>query len=185
MDMNYHSKLITTHKHSIQNRTNYNRMVAVVTGSSSGIGLETALLLARSGFQTYATMRDLKKSKDVTEIANAENLPLTVIQLDVDYDRSVKDAISQIVTENKRIDVLVNNAGYGLFSPIEDVTLRKVKEQFETNFFGVVRVADNEKTKKRNNCKCKFCCRQSWNTCSFCVCRYQVRIGGILRIYEI
>jgi NAD(P)-dependent dehydrogenase (short-subunit alcohol dehydrogenase family) len=140
MDMNYHSKLITTHKHSIQNRTNYNRMVAVVTGSSSGIGLETALLLARSGFQTYATMRDLKKSKDVTEIANAENLPLTVIQLDVDYDRSVKDAISQIVTENKRIDVLVNNAGYGLFSPIEDVTLRKVKEQFETNFFGVVRV---------------------------------------------
>jgi NAD(P)-dependent dehydrogenase (short-subunit alcohol dehydrogenase family) len=115
-------------------------MVAVVTGSSSGIGLETALLLARSGFQTYATMRDLKKSKDVTEIANAENLPLTVIQLDVDYDRSVKDAISQIVTENKRIDVLVNNAGYGLFSPIEDVTLRKVKEQFETNFFGVVRV---------------------------------------------
>jgi NAD(P)-dependent dehydrogenase (short-subunit alcohol dehydrogenase family) len=138
--MNYHSKLITTHKHSIQNRTNYNRMVAVVTGSSSGIGLETALLLARSGFQTYATMRDLKKSKDVTEIANAENLPLTVIQLDVDYDRSVKDAISQIVTENKRIDVLVNNAGYGLFSPIEDVTLRKVKEQFETNFFGVVRV---------------------------------------------
>jgi NAD(P)-dependent dehydrogenase (short-subunit alcohol dehydrogenase family) len=140
MDMNYHSKLITTHKHSIQNRTNYNRMVVVVTGSSSGIGLETALLLARSGFQTYATMRDLKKSKDVTEIANAENLPLTVIQLDVDYDRSVKDAISQIVTENKRIDVLVNNAGYGLFSPIEDVTLRKVKEQFETNFFGVVRV---------------------------------------------
>jgi NAD(P)-dependent dehydrogenase (short-subunit alcohol dehydrogenase family) len=115
-------------------------MVAVVTGSSSGIGLETALLLARSGFQTYATMRDLKKSKDVTEIANAENLPLTVIQLDVDDDRSVKDAISQIVTENKRIDVLVNNAGYGLFSPIEDVTLRKVKEQFETNFFGVVRV---------------------------------------------
>jgi NAD(P)-dependent dehydrogenase (short-subunit alcohol dehydrogenase family) len=140
MDMNYHSKLITTHKHSIQNRTNYNRMVVVVTGSSSGIGLETALLLARSGFQTYATMRDLKKSKDVTEIANAENLPLTVIQLDVDDDRSVKDAISQIVTENKRIDVLVNNAGYGLFSPIEDVTLRKVKEQFETNFFGVVRV---------------------------------------------
>jgi hypothetical protein len=59
IDMNYHSKLITTHKHSIQNRPNYNKRVAVVTGSSSGIGLETALLLARSGFQTYATMRDL------------------------------------------------------------------------------------------------------------------------------
>jgi NAD(P)-dependent dehydrogenase (short-subunit alcohol dehydrogenase family) len=140
MDMNYHSKFITTHNHSIQNRTNYNKAVALVTGSSSGIGLETALLLARYGFETYATMRDLKKSKDITEIADAENLPLTVIQLDVDDDRSVKDAISPIVTENKRIDVLVNNAGYGLFSPIEDVTLGQVKEQFETNFFGVVRV---------------------------------------------
>jgi NAD(P)-dependent dehydrogenase (short-subunit alcohol dehydrogenase family) len=140
MDMDYHSKLITTHKHNIQDRPNYNKRVAVVTGSSSGIGLETALLLARSGFQTYATMRNLKKSQNITELANVENLPLTVIQLDVDDDRSVKDAISQIVTENKRIDVLVNNAGYGLFSPIEDVTLGQVKKQFETNFFGVVRV---------------------------------------------
>jgi NAD(P)-dependent dehydrogenase (short-subunit alcohol dehydrogenase family) len=140
MDTIYHSKLITTHKHNIQDRPNYNKRVAVVTGSSSGIGLETALLLARSGFQTYATMRNLKKSKNITEIANIENLPLTVIQLDVDDDRSVKDAISQIVAENKKIDVLVNNAGYGLFSPIEDVTLGQVKEQFETNFFGVVRV---------------------------------------------
>jgi NAD(P)-dependent dehydrogenase (short-subunit alcohol dehydrogenase family) len=140
MNMNYNSKLITTHKHSIQSRTNSNKIIAAVTGSSSGIGLETALLLARYGFQTYATMRNLKKSQNITKIANAENLPLTVIQLDVNDDRSVKDAISQIVAENKRIDVLVNNAGYGLFSPIEDVTLGQVKEQFETNFFGVVRV---------------------------------------------
>jgi NAD(P)-dependent dehydrogenase (short-subunit alcohol dehydrogenase family) len=114
--------------------------VAVVTGSSTGIGFETSLLLARSGFQTYATMRDLKKSKNIAEIANAEKLSLTVIQLDVNDDRSVKDAIGRIVAEDKRIDVLVNNAGYGLFSPIEDATLGQVKEQFETNFFGVVRV---------------------------------------------
>ena len=114
--------------------------IALVTGSSSGIGFETALLLARSGFHTYASMRNLEKSKNITEIANTEKLPLQVIQLDVNDDKSVKDAIDKIVAENRRIDVLVNNAGYGLFSPIEDVTLDQVKEQFETNFFGVVRV---------------------------------------------
>ena len=116
--------------------------VAVVTGSSSGIGFETALLLARSGFHTYATMRNLEKSKNITEIANTEKLPLQVVQLDVDDDRSVKNAINKIVAaaENKRIDVLVNNAGYGLFGSLEDTLIEEIKAQFETNFFGVIRV---------------------------------------------
>ena len=115
--------------------------VALVTGSSSGIGFETALLLARADFHTYASMRNLEKSKNITEIASTEKLPLQVVQLDVNDDRSVKDAIDKIVAEeNKRIDVLVNNAGYGLFSPIEDIAIDQLKEQFETNFFGVVRV---------------------------------------------
>lgn len=115
--------------------------VAVVTGSSSGIGLETALLLARTGFHTYASMRNLEKSKNITEISNTENLPLQVVQLDVNDDRSVTDAINKIVAaENGRIDVLINNAGYGLFSPLEEVTLDQIKAQFETNFFGIVRI---------------------------------------------
>jgi NAD(P)-dependent dehydrogenase (short-subunit alcohol dehydrogenase family) len=114
--------------------------VALVTGSSSGIGFETALLLSKSGFHTYASMRNLEKSKNITEIVNTENLPLRVIQLDVNDDISVKNVINKIIAENGRIDVLINNAGYGLFSPIEDITLDQVKEQFETNFFGVVRL---------------------------------------------
>ena len=116
--------------------------VAVVTGSSSGIGFETALLLARSGFHTYATMRNLEKSKKITEIANTEKLSLQVVQLDVNDDISVKNAIDKIVAaaENKRIDVLVNNAGYGLFGPLEDISIEEIKAQFETNFFGVIRV---------------------------------------------
>lgn len=118
--------------------------IAVVTGSSSGIGFETALLLARSGFHTYATMRNLEKSKSITEIANTEKLPLQVVQLDVNDDISVKNAIDKIVgaaaEENKRIDALVNNAGYGLFGPLEDTSIEEIKTQFETNFFGVIRV---------------------------------------------
>ena len=85
-------------------------------------------------------MRNLKKSKTITDLANKENLPLQVIQLDVNDDKSVKDAIAKIVTEKERIDVLVNNAGYGLFGSIEDVSIEEMKAQFETNFFGVMRV---------------------------------------------
>jgi NAD(P)-dependent dehydrogenase (short-subunit alcohol dehydrogenase family) len=108
--------------------------VAVVTGSSSGIGFETALLLARSGFHTYASMRNLGKSKNITEITNKEKLPLQVVQLDVNDDRSVIEAIDKIVAENQKIDVLVNNAGYGLFGSLEDLSIEEIKVQFETNF---------------------------------------------------
>ena len=117
--------------------------IAVVTGSSSGIGFETALLLARSGFHTYATMRNLEKSKSITEIANTEKLPLQVVQLDVNDDISVKNAIDKIVgaaAENKRIDALVNNAGYGLVGAFEDLSIEEIKAQFETNLYGVIRV---------------------------------------------
>ena len=115
--------------------------VALVTGSSSGIGFETALLLARNGFNTYASMRNLEKSKNITEIANREKLPLQVVQLDVNDDKSVKEAIDKIVVaENQRIDILINNAGYGLLGALEDLSIEEIKAQFETNFFGVVRV---------------------------------------------
>jgi len=115
--------------------------VALVTGSSSGIGFETALHLARNGYKTYASMRNLEKSKDITQVATREKLPVEVVQLDVDEDSSVKQAVDKIVaTEDQRIDVLVNNAGYGLFGALEDLSIAEMKAQFETNFFGVIRV---------------------------------------------
>jgi NAD(P)-dependent dehydrogenase (short-subunit alcohol dehydrogenase family) len=114
--------------------------VALITGSSSGIGFETALLLSRSGFYTYASMRNLGKSRTITEIADKEHLPLQVVQLDGNDETSVRNAINRIETEKGRIDVLVNNAGYGFFSSIEDATLDQIKKQFETNFFGVIRL---------------------------------------------
>ena len=85
-------------------------------------------------------MRNLEKAIIIAEIANTENLPLETIQLDVIDGRSVKEAIDKIVAEGNRIDVLVNNAGYGLFGSIEDLSMEEIKAQFETNFFGVIRV---------------------------------------------
>ena len=113
--------------------------VAVVTGSSSGIGYETSLLLARNQFTTYATMRNMSKSDGLREIASKENLPLNVTQLDVNNDSSVNNAIDSVIKENGRIDVLVNNAGYDLFGSLEESSLEEIKQQFETNVFGVIR----------------------------------------------
>ena len=113
--------------------------VAVVTGSSSGIGYETSLLLARNQFTTYATMRNISKSDRLREIALKENIPLKFTQLDVNSDWSDNDAIENIVKENDRIDVLVNNAGYDLFGSLEESSIEEIKRQFETNVFGVIR----------------------------------------------
>ena len=114
--------------------------VAVVTGSSSGIGFETSLALAREGYFTFATMRDVKKADAVKKIAEEENLPLKVIELDVDNEDSVENAIKSIIDEKQRIDVLVNNAGWGIWGTGEDVSLEEFREQFETNFFSIVRL---------------------------------------------
>lgn len=117
-----------------------NHKIAVVTGSSSGIGFETSLVLARNNFHTYATMRNPEKGTKMRAVQTAENLPIEIIQLDVTSDKSVSDAIQSILSESGRIDVLVNNAGYGLVGAFEELGIDEIKKQFETNFFGVVRV---------------------------------------------
>lgn len=115
------------------------KKVAIVTGSSSGIGLETSLMLAENGFNVYATMRDLSKSEKILKMADNKKLQIEVGQLDVTSEQSVENAISAIVEQEGQIDVLVNNAGYGLMGPAEELTIDELREQFETNLFGVLR----------------------------------------------
>jgi NAD(P)-dependent dehydrogenase (short-subunit alcohol dehydrogenase family) len=117
-----------------------NQKVSVVTGSSSGIGYETALILARNGFKTYATMRNIEKGVSLNSIAEKENLFIKIVQLDVTDQSSVKNAVETIHDESGKIDVLINNAGYGLVGALEDVSMEEIKSQFETNFYGLIRV---------------------------------------------
>ncbi|MFL6410139.1 MAG: SDR family oxidoreductase [Nitrososphaeraceae archaeon] len=116
--------------------------VALVTGSSTGIGFETSIIFARNGFHTYATMRKLEggKSENITNVAKNENIPLQVIHLDVDSDHSVLDAVNTIMRERGQIDIVINNAGYALAGPFEETSMEEIRAQFETNFFGAVRV---------------------------------------------
>ena len=116
-----------------------NQKVAIVTGSSSGIGLETALHLAKNGFKTYATMRNTSKSDTIKQRSQSENLPVEILQLDVTNDSSVKNAIETIVQKEGRIDVLVNNAGYALMGAVEDLSTEEIKNQFDTNVYGPYR----------------------------------------------
>ena len=120
--------------------TTNEHLVAVVTGSSSGIGLATSLALARNGYLTYATMRNLAKRESIQSIADKQHLPIRVVRLDVTDENSIKSAIQSILSEAGRIDLLVNNAGYVLTGAFEDVGINEIKAQYETNVFGVIRV---------------------------------------------
>ena len=124
----------------MKNKTTSANKVALVTGSATGIGYEIAIHLAKNGFRTYASMRNLQKANGIREIAKNENLPLSVIQLDVIDDITITKAIDTIIKESGRIDILVNNAGYGLVGSIEDMSVEEFKAQYETNVFGVFRV---------------------------------------------
>lgn len=112
--------------------------VALITGCSSGIGHETALMLARNGYHTFATMRNVKKQNSLLKVSVQEKLTLKVLELDVNNETCIDKAISQVKNETSRIDVLINNAGYGLVGFFEELTLDEIRNQFETNFFGVL-----------------------------------------------
>ena len=119
--------------------------VVLITGTSSGFGRLIAVTLARKKYRVFATMRDIKGrntkvAREIAELAKHESLSLQTLELDVTSDSSVERAVSKVVLECGRLDVLVNNAGYGVMDLAETVTTAQAQRQFDTNFFGVLRM---------------------------------------------
>lgn len=112
--------------------------IAVVTGTSTGIGFTTSLHLARNGYRVFSGMRNLGKAEALQTAAAAEDLLVTIIQLDVCDSDSVSQAFAKI-DKTGPVDVLVNNAGIGGAAPLELVPEDEHKQMFETNYFGAVR----------------------------------------------
>jgi NAD(P)-dependent dehydrogenase (short-subunit alcohol dehydrogenase family) len=110
----------------------------LITGTSKGIGLETALAFGRAGYQVYATMRNPSQSPALAETAAREKLPITIAAMDVDSDPSVSDAIAAI-QKNGPVDVLVNNAGIEAAGSVEELPFVRFRAIMETNYFGALR----------------------------------------------
>ncbi|MCP3740911.1 SDR family oxidoreductase [Rossellomorea sp. BNER] len=117
--------------------------IAVITGSSSGFGLLTSLEFARRGFKVIATMRNLEKSDELEVLARKENLHNAIIiqELDVTNDDSVL-VFKEYIHSIGKVDVLVNNAGFAMGGFCEEITIHEYQQQFETNFFGVIRMTN-------------------------------------------
>ena len=113
--------------------------IALITGCSTGIGFATAVAMARAGHEIFAGMRNPGVSPELSELAAAEKLPVSVIRLDVDSDESVRRAVEKVLATSGRIDVLVNNAGIGGGGPVEESDIGLFRKVMETNFFGALR----------------------------------------------
>ena len=111
----------------------------LITGTSSGIGLATALALGRAGHTVFATMRNPSRAPELGEKVAKEKLPVKILVMDVDSDSSVKSAIADILKDAGQIDVLVNNAGVERTGSIEELPLAEFRAVMETNYFGVIR----------------------------------------------
>jgi NAD(P)-dependent dehydrogenase (short-subunit alcohol dehydrogenase family) len=111
----------------------------LITGTSKGIGFETALAFGRAGHTVYAMMRNPSQSPLLAETAARENLPIQVTAMDVDSDASVRDAMASILKNDVPVDVLVNNAGVEAVGSVEELPLARFRAIMETNYFGVLR----------------------------------------------
>jgi NAD(P)-dependent dehydrogenase (short-subunit alcohol dehydrogenase family) len=111
----------------------------LITGTSTGIGLATALAFGRAGHTVAATMRNPQRAPELATVAAREKLPITVSTMDVDDDKSVSEAIGRIVREMGPIDTLINNAGIERHGSVEELPLAEFRAVMETNYFGVIR----------------------------------------------
>ncbi len=110
------------------------KKVALITGASSGIGKETAKLLIQNGFTVYGAARRIDKMADLKDIG------VKLLAMDVTNDDSMAAGVNEILSTENRIDVLINNAGYGSYGALEDVPISEAKYQFEVNIFGLARL---------------------------------------------
>ncbi len=112
--------------------------VAFVTGASSGFGLLTAVRMAELGFRVFGTVRGEAKATDLTAAAREAGVALDIVYMDLREADERRAAVETVLGRAERIDVLVNNAGYGLAGFVEDVSDEELRLQFDTNFFGTV-----------------------------------------------
>ena len=114
--------------------------VVLITGCSSGFGMLSAARLAAAGHTVYASMRNFQKREALLEEVKRRGGELKLLKLDVTDNAIINDAMNTIKSEEGRLDILINNAGYGLGGFFEDVSEREFRDQMETNFFGVLEV---------------------------------------------
>jgi NAD(P)-dependent dehydrogenase (short-subunit alcohol dehydrogenase family) len=112
----------------------------LITGGTDGLGKAAAILLAERGYRVFAAGRSAQKRAELDVLARERRLPLESLEMDVCDDASVSRAVKSVLDRAGAIDVLVNNAGVGYLAALEDLTLEDFRRQFETNFFGVIRV---------------------------------------------
>lgn len=113
--------------------------VILITGSSTGIGFATAETLGRNGHTVYATMRNPQRSPELQQLAEKENLPISIMTMDVTDEQSVQAAFNTVLAKEGHIDVLVNNAGIANWGAVEELSLDAFRADMETNYFGAIR----------------------------------------------
>lgn len=117
-----------------------NKKIALITGSSTGLGLETASLLAKNGYKVYATMRHLEKQDALIQLTQQDGIDLEVKQLDVTNLNHINQVVTDIINTEGRIDILINNAGAGFVKTTELATDDEIMWQLNLNLMGVIRM---------------------------------------------